>query len=264
MAPNTIGFALKALLPLFVTCGTIGALLLGIRGANAQDPAVKPGQTKGVVELFTSQGCSSCPPADALFGKLAKRSDLLVLTMPVDYWDYLGWKDTLALPGNTARQKAYARTRGDGQVYTPQAVINGQIHANGSNESSIENALRKTATSPSIALKGWGEKDALVIEAASAAGATPAQVQASKGSLFLAVVQRQAEVAIGRGENHGRKITYSNVVRQLKPIGEWTGAAATFRVARADIVREGADFCAVVLQQGSSGPILAAAEIKMP
>ena len=149
-------------------------------------------------------------------------------------------------------------------MYTPQAVINGQIHANGSNESSIENALCKTATSPSIALKGWGEKDALVIEAASAAGATPAQVQASKGSLFLAVVQRQAEVAIGRGENHGRKITYSNVVRQLKPIGEWTGAAATFRVARADIVREGADFCAVVLQQGSSGPILAAAEIKMP
>ena len=264
MAPNIIGFALKALLPLFVTCGTIGALLLGIRGASAQDPTAKIGETKGVVELFTSQGCSSCPPADALFGTLAKRQDLLVLTMPVDYWDYLGWKDTLALPGNTARQKAYARTRGDGQVYTPQAVINGQIHANGSNESQIDSALRKTAATARIALKGRGEKDTLVIEAAATPGATPAQVQASKGNLFLAVVQRQAEVAIGRGENLGRKVTYTNVVRQLKPIGEWNGTTTTIRVPRSEITREGADFCAVVLQQGTSGPILAAAEIQMP
>jgi hypothetical protein len=255
---------LKTLFSLQVLLGAAASMLLGVSHAGAQD-APKGNETKGVVELFTSQGCSSCPPADALFGKLSKRSDLIVLTMPVDYWDYLGWKDTLALPGNTARQKAYARARGDGQVYTPQAVINGQVHANGSSESSIDSALRKTAASaPRIALKGWGEKDVLVIEAAAATGATPAQVQGSKGTLLLAVVQRTADVSIGRGENHGRKVTYTNVVRQLKPIGEWNGNSVTIRVPRSEITRDGADFCAVLLQQANSGPILAAAEIKMP
>ena len=145
---------MKALISLILVTGTIGGLLLGPLPASAQDQAAKAAEkpaemkvseSKGVVELFTSQGCSSCPAADALFVKLAKRSDLIVLTMPVDYWDYLGWKDTLATPGNTARQKAYAKSRGDGQVYTPQAVINGQIHVNGSSESQIENALRKTS-----------------------------------------------------------------------------------------------------------------------
>jgi hypothetical protein len=261
---NPTGFVLKTLLSLMLTCGTIGSLLLGIRAAGAQDIGAKPSETKAVVELFTSQGCSSCPPADALFGKLSKRSDILALTMPVDYWDYLGWKDTLASPAYTARQKAYARARGDGQVYTPQAVINGQIHVNGSSESQIDAALKKTVSAPRVVLSGRGDKDAIVIEAATASGATPAQVQSTKGTLLLAVVQRQADVAIGRGENHGRKVTYYNVVRQLKTIGEWTGGPLTVRVPRSEISRDGADFLAVVLQQGASGPILAAAEIKMP
>lgn len=257
--------------------GAVSGILLGAIGAWAQGTspapstaagpgagpqAAKASEIRGVVELFTSQGCSSCPPADIVLGKLAKRPDLLVLSMPVDYWDYLGWKDTFASPGNTARQKAYARARGDGQVYTPQAVINGQLHVNGSVESQIDGALRQTAgkaDAPRIALKGWTDKDTVVIQAGNAAGATPVT-----GTLLLAMVQRQGEVAIGRGENHGRKVVYTNIVRQLKPVGEWNGREMTVRIPRAELTREGADFGAILLQQGPTGPILAAAEIKMP
>lgn len=255
---------MKALFHILRATGAVGGLLLGIIGASAQQPAVKPADgasnVKNVVELFTSQGCSSCPPADALFVKLAKRPDLIVLTMPVDYWDYLGWKDTLASPENTARQKAYARARGDGQVYTPQAVINGQLHVNGSAESQIETALRKTSAkldAAKISLKSWADKETLFVETSAAAA------PAGKGTVLVAFVKRQAEVEIGRGENKGRKVVYANVVQSMKPIGEWGGTAATLRIARAQLPRDGYDFCAVLLQQGATGPILAATEIKM-
>ena len=98
------------------------ALLLAASAAVAME------RPRGVVELFTSQGCSSCPPADRILGDLARDPSLVVITMPVDYWDYIGWKDTLASPQCTAGQKGYAAARGDGQVYTPQAVIDGVSH----------------------------------------------------------------------------------------------------------------------------------------
>src|SRR5204863_4556873 len=98
-------------------------------------------QTRAVVELFTSQGCSSCPPADKLLAELAADPSLVAMSVPIDYWDYLGWKDTLADPHNTARQKAYAHARGDGQVYTPQVVVNGALHALGSDKAAIEVAI---------------------------------------------------------------------------------------------------------------------------
>src|SRR6266436_5087035 len=91
-------------------------------------------EPRAVVELFTSQGCSSCPPADKLLSELAADPSLVAISVPIDYWDYLGWKDTLADHRNTARQKAYAHTRGDGQVYTPQVVVNGSLHALGSDK----------------------------------------------------------------------------------------------------------------------------------
>ena len=100
-------------------------LMLGADAARAQAPDLQP---RAVVELFTSQGCSSCPPADALFVDLAKQPDIITLTLPVTYWDYLGWKDTLGKDSFAKRQKYYAKARGDGQVYTPQAVINGAAH----------------------------------------------------------------------------------------------------------------------------------------
>ena len=101
-------------------------------------------EPRAVIELFTSQGCSSCPAADKLAAEFAVDPSMLVMSLAVDYWDYLGWKDTLALSGHTSRQRAYARARGDREVYTPQAVVNGVVHVLGSDKAAIEKAIRKT------------------------------------------------------------------------------------------------------------------------
>src|SRR6266481_917040 len=124
---------------------SVCAIIAIIRPAHA-DP-------RAVVELFTSQGCSSCPPADKIIGELAKDPNVIALSMPIDYWDYLGWKDTLADSRFSARQKAYSHMRGDRDVYTPQAVINGSIHVIGSDRAGIEGAIddtRKTASVMSV------------------------------------------------------------------------------------------------------------------
>src|SRR5246127_4648847 len=118
------------------------AIIAVIRPAHA-DP-------RAVVELFTSQGCSSCPPADRILGELAKDPSVIALSMPIDYWDYLGWKDTLADARFSARQKAYSHMRGDREVYTPQAVINGEVHVIGSDRASIEDAIKDTEKSGSV------------------------------------------------------------------------------------------------------------------
>src|ERR1700744_3690727 len=119
--------------------GTLGlcAIVAIIRPAHAAYP-------RAVVELFTSQGCSSCPPADKLLGELAKDPSIIALSMPIDYWDYLGWKDTLADSRFSARQKAYSAMRGDRDVYTPQAVVNGSVHVVGSDRAGIEDAIGAT------------------------------------------------------------------------------------------------------------------------
>src|SRR5437588_4746129 len=121
---------------------TVCAIVAIIRPAHA-DP-------RAVVELFTSQGCSSCPPADRLIGELAKDRSVIALSMPIDYWDYLGWKDTLADARFSARQKAYSHVRGDRDVYTPQAVINGSIHVIGSDRAGIEGAIDDTRKTTSV------------------------------------------------------------------------------------------------------------------
>src|SRR5882672_7355409 len=113
------------------------ALTSGAPSATAAEP-------RGVVELFTSQGCSSCPQADKLLGELSKDPSLIPLSLPIDYWDYLGWKDTLALAGHSKRQKAYSHVRGDREVYTPQVVINGAVQALGSDSAAIERAIAQS------------------------------------------------------------------------------------------------------------------------
>ena len=126
---------------LFACAGGLAALTaLMIAGSSVASSDEPP----AVVELFTSQGCSSCPPADQLAGELARDPSVIVMSLPVDYWDYLGWKDTLALPGHTNRQRAYARTRGDREVYTPQVVVNGSAHVLGSDKAAIESAIVRT------------------------------------------------------------------------------------------------------------------------
>src|SRR5437868_4446090 len=120
------------------------ALSLAVIASATLTAGLASAEPRGVIELFTSQGCSSCPPADKLAGELARDPSLIVLSLPVDYWDYLGWKDTLALPGHTNRQRAYSKARGDREVYTPQVVVNGVKHVLGSDRTAIESAITQT------------------------------------------------------------------------------------------------------------------------
>jgi hypothetical protein len=206
-------------------------------------------EPRAVIELFTSQGCSSCPAADKLLGELAADPALVPISVPIDYWDYLGWKDTLADPRNTARQKAYAHVRGDGQVYTPQVVVNGSVHALGSDKAAIELAIAKSRKSgamllPSIAL-AFADGDLHV--------AVPEVTDVRTGAeVWLLGVTKAATIAIGRGENKGKSVTYTNVVRRWIKLGDWNGKASSWSVPLQTIKGDGIDEAAVVVQSGSS------------
>lgn len=224
------------------------ALAAGIAPARSAEDA----SPKAVVELFTSQGCASCPPADAKLVELSRDPDILALTLPVDYWDYLGWADTLADPAHSARQRAYAEARGDGKVFTPQMVVNGAIACIGSKPEEVADALEEARADDerlpvavSVDVAG-GEADIRVGAGAEA----PAEV-------WLLAVDREEEVAIARGENTGRHAHYANIVRGMVKIGDWTGAEARFRHALAGH----GDFHVVLVQkrqEGNPGAILGA------
>jgi hypothetical protein len=217
----------------------------------------QPVELKAVLELFTSQGCSSCPPADSLLQSLTERRDLITLTMPVDYWDYLGWKDTLASPRFTERQRAYAKSRGDGLIYTPQVVVNGAVHVNGASRAEIEKAVDRTSARFQVAqvpVKISTEAGKLIIETGARQDGAP-----TDATIWLAVVQRRAKVTVRKGENHGKELIYANVVRELTPIGMWSGKAETIRLDRQAVMRPETEACAVLVQNGTSGPIIGAA-----
>jgi hypothetical protein len=234
----------------------VAAVMVATLGHGAVAEEGEPADTS-VVELFTSQGCSSCPPADALLGQLAKRKDLIVLTLPVDYWDYLGWKDTLASPENSARQRAYAKSRGDHAVYTPQMVVNGLKHVVGSNRTGIESVLMQTKgllNGHHVTLRTSISEDTLVIEV----GAAPKTAPGETGVVWLLPIKSSVKVTIERGENTGREITYTNVVRDLMAVGKWTGEPVTLKLPAYKLLRDDADGCAVLLQESMTGPILGA------
>jgi hypothetical protein len=228
------------------------ATLVGVASEANAEP-------RAVVELFTSQGCSSCPPADALLGKLAHDPNVIALTLAIDYWDYIGWKDTLAIPGHANRQKAYSKMRGDRGVYTPQVIVNGSTQALGSDQADIERAIgqshRASATlSVPVSIKVADGR--LTVDAPAGKGTD------EHAEVWLCPVSSAVPVAIGRGENHGRTITYHNAVRRWIRLGEWTGAAASWSISLKDLKSEGADKAAVLLQSGSAsrpGPMLGAA-----
>ena len=203
---------------------------------------------RSVIEMFTSQGCSSCPPADKLAAEMAKDPANLVLSFNVDYWDYIGWKDTLASPAYTARQKAYAGARGDGHVYTPQAVLGGLTHAVGSDRSEIEAGIKLAQGNGalSVPVKLSAQGGAFKVEVGEGAAA-------ANGSLWLVRFQHQKTVAIGRGENSGRSVTYTNSVRGMVKIADWTGKATSFDVSAAQAQGADSDGFAVILQAGPAG-----------
>jgi len=208
-----------------------------------------------VFELFTSQGCSSCPPADNLLATLARRPDVIAMSFPVDYWDYIGWKDTLASPAFTARQKAYAEARGDGHVYTPQVIVDGLAAAVGSDWDEIERAMADVRVKT--------DAMTLPIRLTDASSRLRVEIPAGTGepaTIYVLRVERSRTVKIGRGENAGHSITYTNVVRAMNEIGQWTGAPVTFEIPQLKGEDEG---YIVLVQRGSRdkpGMILAAAK----
>jgi hypothetical protein len=228
-----------------------GVLLAGCTLANAGTP-------RALLELFTSQGCSSCPPADKLLGEFANDPSVVAVSVPIDYWDYLGWKDTLASPAHSARQRAYARVRGDRQVYTPQIVVNGATHVLGSDRSAIERAIAVTGRNAVIM--------SVPVLMSMGGNSLNIKVAAGKehvgGEVWLCPLARAIPVAIGRGENRGRTVTYHNVVRQWLKLGDFTGTDTAWTVPVSDIYAEDVDAAAVMVQEGSHdkpGPILGAA-----
>jgi len=216
-------------------------------------------EPRAVLELFTSQGCSSCPAADKLLGDLASDPTLIALSDPIDYWDYLGWKDTLASPAHSARQRAYARMRGDRQVYTPQTVINGVVHALGSDQAAIDRAIASTDQKS-------GVMSLPVLLSMDGAGLSvkvdSAENEHAAGEVWLCPIEKAVVVSIGRGENRGRTVIYHNVVRNWLKLGDWTGAASTWNVPMSQIKSDGIDAAAVMVQEGTRdkpGIILGAA-----
>jgi hypothetical protein len=215
----------------------------------ASSAAMAQTEPRGVVELFTSQGCSSCPPADALLAELANDPSLVAISVPIDIWDYLGWKDTLAIPRNTVRQRAYAQARGDGQVYTPQAVVDGSVHVLGSDKAAIETALAKSHKQGAMSLAG------LTLTVAD--GRVHITVPESKdlsanGEAWLCGLVRSATIAIARGENKGRTITYRNVARRWIKLGDWNAQPKSWTVPVQTIATDGIDEAAVFVQSGTA------------
>jgi hypothetical protein len=236
-----------------------GALFLAQTSALAQTNGanVRP----VVIELFTSQGCSSCPPADKLIAKLARQPGVFALSLPVDLWDYVGWKDTLAQPYHSQRQRQYAKGRGDNRVYTPQAIINGIAHVVGSDPAAITAQAeicygRDGALS--IPMRAELTASGLAIEIGATQGSAP-----GAANLWLVRVASSREVKIKRGENAGQTFTYVNVARSFVRIGEWSGEAAAFTVPKDQLAAADTDGWILLLQAGSSyrpGVILAAAK----
>jgi hypothetical protein len=225
------------------------ALALGFTGAEA---GVK---RQLVVELFTSQGCDSCPPADALLGRLADRRDVLALSLPVTYWDMLGWKDTLASEANTRRQKAYAAAMGRGGIYTPQMIIDGTADVVGSRDAQVESVIAaRMADMRSVAVSVTATPDALHISIGAGT-----QKNGPEATVWLFHILSHASVRVTAGENQGRSLSYRNSVRDVRAIGIWKGQPLSLDLPRADPLGASYDTVAVVLQEGGYGHIIGAA-----
>src|SRR4051812_24847195 len=234
----------------------------GALGVCAIMAVVRPAysEPRAVVELFTSQGCSSCPPADRIIGELAKDPNVIALSLPIDYWDYLGWKDTLADSRFSARQKAYSRMRGDRDVYTPQVIVNGSAHVIGSDRSKIDGAIGDTTKAEGVmsvpVTMTLADKRITVSVAASSKN------PAARGEVWIGSVSRSVPISIGRGENRGQNVTYYNVVRTLLKVGDWNGNSGSWTVPLENISRDGVDAAVVYVQDGNRekpGPMLGAA-----
>ncbi|MDP3525672.1 MAG: DUF1223 domain-containing protein [Hoeflea sp.] len=225
----------------------------------AGSAVARAGDFKGVVELFTSQGCSSCPPADAELARLDQSGEVLALSYHVDYWNYLGWADTLSSRSSTERQYGYAKTLGRKNVYTPQAVINGADHVNGADGAAIGAMLESQSSNGSgltVEVEATLDADELSIAVGHGKG---------KASIVAVYFDDITTVNIASGENAGRAITYHHSVRDMQTVGMWSGEAITLRLPKSVISAHPGRGCAILLQMvdedGAPGRILGAAMI---
>jgi hypothetical protein len=230
----------------------IVALLVGWLSPVATADESTRAEAPVVVELFTSQGCNSCPPADALLGELAQRPGLVALAFHVDYWNYIGWQDPFSSPEATKRQRDYARSLGLSSVYTPEMVIDGSFDVVGSDRVRVDQV---------IAAASQRQKLPVAIAASPAGGwvvTIPVGEAAEPATVWLALYDRQHSTPVRRGENAGKTLTDYNIVREFRPIGQWNGAKLDLRLDLGATDLAGRGF-AVIVQAATAGRILGAA-----
>lgn len=215
--------------------------------AVGETPAAGP----WAIELFTSQGCSSCPPADARLGTLAQRPDIVALSYHVDYWDYIGWKDPFASHLTTVRQQGYARVLNQRYVYTPEMVVDGIGHDPGVDAGPIRTLLADAERrSPKRATPQMSRApDGAVTVALSAF-----HVEGGPADVVLVVYDRRHSTPVHDGENGGRTLENFNVVRRFEVLDRWQGGETRWTIA-ADRVQSGQGL-AVLVQRANQGPML--------
>ena len=213
-----------------------------------------------VIELFTSQGCSSCPPADRLLGELAERDDLIALAYHIDYWDYIGWKDPLGLKAATLRQRAYAKSMHSRQIFTPQLIVDGTVSVVGSDEGAVtaaikeaQRAARNQPQAIAIGLRPDGGDLILNLPASPGVGAA---------SIWLVAFDDRHVTDIPRGENSGRTLVDIHAVRAITNLGPWRGASASQRIPSSSWPPS-SDNIAILVQADGHGAIVAAQKLRL-
>lgn len=234
--------------------GLVLALAAHITIAGAASAEPLHIQPKAVVELFTSQGCASCPPADALLTSLAERSDVVALAYHVDYWDYVGWKDTFAQEAYSDRQRAYAKSWGSSRIYTPQMVVNGAKAVVGSRRNEVQQVVGRASLPLAIDLTLNG--DMLKIS-------VPPRADLSDAVVWLVTYMDRADVKIDSGENAGKSMVYTQVVTGRQVLGMWESeTGAELKLPLGEVLGAANTGIAIMVQQergGLPGAILAAA-----
>lgn len=208
-----------------------------------------------VIELFTSEGCSSCPPAEANLGRLADRDDIIALAYHVDYWDYIGWADPFASPEHTKRQRAYAHTLKNRTIYTPQMVFQGVFDTPGSRSGQIEDGYKAAQKVPRIPVSlAMGDGGILDIQIGDGV--------ANDANILLVTYTQRATSEVTRGENAGKFLEHRNVVKTVEKIGHWNDAAVNLTHIQPSASGE-AIGCAVLLQERAGGRIIGAAALNL-
>jgi hypothetical protein len=244
-----VNFALSSRAAAFVLVSAMAVQGIWNRSLADSPPPGRP----VVVELFTSQGCSSCPPADAILGELATQGSVIALGFHVDYWDGIGWRDRYSMPQATERQRRYVEALKLSSAFTPQMVIDGRRSIVGSDRARIAAAIVETPGA--VAVEASIAQDHLAI-------ALPDSEDRRRYDVNIVAYLQQATTKVGNGENAGKTLTEFNLVRQFRQVGTWDGKASTFQIPLKSLPND-ATHVAVLIQQANEGPIAGAIAVKL-